>query len=84
MSFVARVGDTHSHGGTLLTGSNSVYADGNKVCRIGDTATCSEHGSVTIVTGSNKVFVDGIGIARIGDSLSCGATITTGSPAIDA
>ena len=79
MPRVARVTDTISHGGSLLTGSDTVRCDGLKVCRIGDSAACNEHGAVTIVQGSAAVKADGIGVARLGDSLSCGATITSGS-----
>jgi len=80
MSGVARIGDAISHGGQITSASSDVISDGLGVARIGDTAQCDEHGTVTIVGGSSTVQGDGIGIARIGDSCSCGAIITGGSP----
>lgn len=76
---VARAGDTISHGGSIISGSPKVFADGLPVARIGDPAVCNQHGAVTIITGSSKVLADGVGVARINDKLSCGATIVTGS-----
>lgn len=80
MGGVARVGDAISHGGQITSGSPDIFSDGVSVARIGDTANCDKHGTVTIVGSSAEVFADGSGIARIGDQCSCGAVITGGSP----
>ena len=77
---VARLGDAINHGGNITSASADVTVDGIGVARIGDTAYCHQHGTVTITGGSSNVIADNIGIARIGDSCSCGAIITGGSP----
>jgi len=79
MPKVARIGDTHSHGGTIITGSPDHFDQGKAVARIGDSAICVAHGTVTIVSGSGTTKVNGIPVARIGDSLSCGSAISSGS-----
>jgi uncharacterized Zn-binding protein involved in type VI secretion len=83
MGGVARVGDQHSHGGVITTGSPDVQVDGKPVARIGDQAQCPKHGTVVITGGSASVMTDNLRTARIGDSLSCGAVITGGSPTSD-
>lgn len=82
MSEVARVGDTHSHGGTIIEGSPKHFDQGKAVARVGDKATCPIHGEVTIVTqgASQKYFDQGKQLAKVGTSLSCGAVINSGSP----
>lgn len=77
---VARLGDAISHGGNITSASADVIVDGVGMARIGDTANCEQHGTVTIVGGSATANADNIGIARIGDLCSCGAVITGGSP----
>jgi uncharacterized Zn-binding protein involved in type VI secretion len=79
MPGVARIGDAISHGGQITSASADITSDGLGVARIGDTAQCDEHGTVTIVGGSSTVKGDNIGIARIGDQCSCGAIITGSS-----
>lgn len=76
---IARVGDTASHGGNLISGSPDANLDNKAVCRIGDIYACPTHGNNPIVTGSSVAFINGIGIARIGDTTQCGATITSAS-----
>jgi uncharacterized Zn-binding protein involved in type VI secretion len=80
MSNVARQGDMHSHGGTLITGSPDTYANGQRVCRQTDQAMCPQHGMVEIIQGSATVYANGLRVARLGDLLSCGAIIIQGSP----
>lgn len=75
----ARIGDSISHGGTIIEGSDNVFAEGLGVARVGDKVYCSKHKLQTIVSGSSSVFTNGRGTARVGDSISCGATITTRS-----
>jgi uncharacterized Zn-binding protein involved in type VI secretion len=83
MGGVARLGDSHTHGGYITSASGDVTVDGLGAARVGDTAYCHEHGTVTIVGGSTTVQTDSLGTARIGDQLSCGAIITGGSPTSD-
>ncbi|WP_240481868.1 PAAR domain-containing protein [Dechloromonas denitrificans] len=72
------VGDRTSHGGIVISGSESTDVDGKPVARIGDRATCPRkgHGSVTtIVTGDVTAIIDGRPLARHGDKTACGATL---------
>jgi uncharacterized Zn-binding protein involved in type VI secretion len=80
MPQVARVTDTISHGGTIVSGSPSCFCNGLAIARLGDAVMCDLHGAQTITSASGSVFANGIGIARVGDSVSCGAVISSGSP----
>lgn len=81
---VARINDTISHGstvtGNITSGALKTFVDNLAVARVGDSAFCDIHGSVTIVTGLDSELVEGAAIAREGDSISCGAVISSGSP----
>lgn len=79
MPALARVTDTHSHGGSITSGSSVVTDNGLAVARIGDSITCPIHGMQTIVSGSSTVTADGRYVAIVGSICSCGATVTTGS-----
>ena len=79
MPNTSRIGDIHSHGGTIITGASSVVDQNSPTARIGDLAVCPIHGIVTIVTGNNTVIDEGSPTASIGDLLSCGAVIVTGA-----
>jgi uncharacterized Zn-binding protein involved in type VI secretion len=80
MQPIARVGDSHSHGGTITSGAKKWSCNGAKIARVTDTALCPLHGTVTIKTGSPNWQCEGQPIARIGSLLSCDAVIETGSP----
>lgn len=79
---IARLGDTSSHGGTIITAASRTYANGKPVARKGDLHSCpiEGHGVTPINSGSDSVIVEGQSAARIGDSVACGATIVSGSP----
>jgi uncharacterized Zn-binding protein involved in type VI secretion len=83
---VARLGDTSSHGGHLITASADLTADGIAVARLGDLHTCpiTGHGTTAMVTASVTFFDDAKGIVRVGDLAGCGAAIATGSPTTSA
>jgi uncharacterized Zn-binding protein involved in type VI secretion len=78
---VARVGDSTSHGGTIVSGASQTMVDGKAIARQGDTHECGYwyHGSGEITGGSSTVMVEGKPVARVGDSTDCGAEITGGS-----
>jgi uncharacterized Zn-binding protein involved in type VI secretion len=80
MSNIARQGDMHSHGGTIIGGSPDTYVNGQRVARQTDMAMCPTHGMVQIIQGSGTVYCNGLRVARLGDLLSCGAIIIQGSP----
>ena len=77
----ARLGDTSSHGGTIITGSFTTMVNGRPAARMGDMHACPipYHGVTPIVTGSLKTTTDGRPNARIGDVTGCGAVIVGGS-----
>lgn len=75
---VARLGDTSSHGGSIVSASSTFDLMGVPVARVGDTFACPRHGKQTIVTGSPTHTDNGKPLAHVGSKVSCGATITTG------
>ena len=77
----ARLGDTSSHGGTVITGSVTTIVNGRPMARMGDMHVCPipGHGVTPIVSGSLDTATDGKPNARMGDMAGCGAVIVTGS-----
>jgi uncharacterized Zn-binding protein involved in type VI secretion len=77
----ARLGDTSSHGGTIISGSVTAFANGKPVARMGDMHVCPipGHGVTPIVGGSMNTATDGRPNARFGDIAGCGAVIVSGS-----
>jgi uncharacterized Zn-binding protein involved in type VI secretion len=72
------LGDKTSHGGVVITASQTSDCGGKGIARIGDKVTCPQrgHGSVTtIVTGDSTAIIDGQPAARHGDLTACGATL---------
>ena len=53
---VVRLGDGSTHGGIVITASDTVTAEGPGVARIGDLHDCPIHGVTPIVEGSGNVF----------------------------
>jgi len=70
----SRLGDTHSHGGNIISGSPNVLTLGLPQARLGDGVYCQIHsfeGDIqTITSGSLLVLTNGLPSARIGDSVS--------------
>lgn len=92
---VARVGDTvvgtcrahkspRSYTAILTTGSGTVTADGQAVCRVGDIGVTDCGHTVQIVSGSSVAKANGIPVARVGDVVIVveggDGTIVSGSP----
>ncbi len=77
---VARLGDTGSHGGEIITGADNTLVNGRPVARVGDIYDCREHGPNPIVTGASQISGELREVAHVGSKTACGATITTGSP----
>lgn len=83
MPAVVRIGDTSSHGGSMVSASAQYTADGKQVCVSGDSHSCPIPGhGVTPVTGTGKVTSGGKNTVKVGDSAGCGATITQGSSTV--
>lgn len=81
---VARLTDTSSHGGEIVTASATVTVNGLGVARLGDTLRCPLHGDQPLVEASATVSADGLGVVRVGDKAYCEAIIETGSPNVSA
>jgi uncharacterized Zn-binding protein involved in type VI secretion len=73
---VVVLGDTTTHGGKVITGSeNHSYMD-IPVARVGDMVECPKcKGVYPIIEGALGTFDHGKPIARHGDKVACGATL---------
>ncbi|MDX1669376.1 MAG: PAAR domain-containing protein, partial [Limnobacter sp.] len=71
------VGDTTSHGGTVITGSSLFTVQGIPVARLGDSVTCPKcrPGQFVIVEGQSDAKDEGKPLALEGHKTSCGATL---------
>jgi uncharacterized Zn-binding protein involved in type VI secretion len=76
---VARLGDTGTHGGQIVTSAQKTSCEGKLIARVGDTYDCPVHGPNPITTGSPNFVVEGQKVARTGSQTSCGATIIGGA-----
>jgi uncharacterized Zn-binding protein involved in type VI secretion len=73
---VILLGDTTTHGGKVITGSEKHHFMGIPVARVGDMVECPLcKGTYPIIEGAPKVFDHGKPIARHGDKVACGATL---------
>jgi len=77
----ARLGDTSSHGGTIVSAAARTLVDGIPAARMGDLHSCPIpfHSVTQIVQGADKTLIEGQPAARMGDAVGCGAVIVTGS-----
>lgn len=72
------LGDTTSHGGTVISASGSADCNGRGIARLGDKVSCPRkgHGRVTVIaSGDPSALIDGQPAARHGDLTACGATL---------
>lgn len=70
------VGDTTTHGGTVLTGSEILEVRTKPVAAVGDKVNCPQHGETVITQGFDKVVLEsGATLAYEGCLTSCGATL---------
>ena len=79
----ARITDTGSHGGMIVSGAGSVIDENQPTSRIGDMYACPIHGMNPIVSGANHIIVENSPSSRIGDVTACGAVIVSGAAAMD-
>jgi len=77
VSQAVRLGDSSSHGGTVITASSRVRVGGVLVARAGDLHSCPVpgHGITAITTGAARCKVEGSPVARDGDVVGCGAVL---------
>ncbi len=76
-----KVGDMHSHGGPVKSGSPESLLDGKPIARLGDLVDCPLHGVNEIIEASSGMDVDGQPAALHGDRTRCGATLIGGDSA---
>ncbi|WP_411834687.1 PAAR domain-containing protein [Pseudoxanthomonas mexicana] len=69
------IGDSISHGGSVVGGSPATDIEGRQVARLGDPVACRKCGPTRIASGDPGVIVDGMPVARHGDRTACGATL---------
>lgn len=80
MTLIVRLGDTSTHGGTIVTSASKTYAEGPRVARLGDILMCPIHGPNAIVSGSPNTITENRPTARhMVDSTSCGALVISGA-----
>ena len=81
MPRVVRLGDTSSHGGTVISSALKWHCEGALIARKGDFHSCPipGHGVTAIVSGSGKYQCEGEPIAREGDICGCGAALISGA-----
>ena len=72
---VARLGDSSSHGGTIISHGSKFRCDGIYVARLGDLHSCPlpHHGITSITTASPRVKSEGQYVAAITSVTGCGA-----------
>jgi uncharacterized Zn-binding protein involved in type VI secretion len=73
---LVRIGDSTSHGGTVMTGSPNMIVDGKPVARLGDKVSCPIHGDTVVNSGSPTYITDGKPTARDGDTTARDAKLS--------
>jgi uncharacterized Zn-binding protein involved in type VI secretion len=73
---VILLGDTTTHGGQVITASDSMTVNDIPVALVGHLVTCPRcEGVFPIVQGSPSASVDDAAVARHGDVTACGAQL---------
>lgn len=84
MPSVCRLGDPSSHGGTIITASLDVHANGIPVARAGDLHACPIRGHGITPLSSSALTQNVPPVVRIGDTAGCGAAMVGGSVQVSA
>jgi len=79
MPLIARLGDTGTHGGSIISSASKWKCEGALIARRGDIYACPIHGPNPIVEGSGLWQCEGAPVARHGDATACGATLISGA-----
>lgn len=74
---IVRLGDLTSHGGKVISASNTHSISGIGIARIGDMIVCpiSGHGMNPIIEGSPTYLIGGRMVALHGHHSACGCTL---------
>ena len=75
MSSIACVGDSTTHGGFIITGSDTMDVFGRQVARVGDLVSCPTHGANPIIEGSDMIMDNGRRVAMYAHSAACGCKL---------
>jgi uncharacterized Zn-binding protein involved in type VI secretion len=83
---VVRLGDVSDHGGTIISASTNVFANGIGVARNGDMHSCPIPGhGITPMSSDSTVKVNGQSVVRVNiDQAGCGAVFNAASPSVNA
>ena len=68
-------GDSTSHGGKVLSGSDRIKVKGRRVAKIAVLVSCPIHGDNEIVEGSDRMKDAGTPLSRDGDATQCGSVL---------
>lgn len=79
MPLIVRLGDTGSHGGSVISSASKWRCEGKLIARKGDIYSCPIHGPNPIAEGSSKFICEGAPVARHGDATVCGASLISGA-----
>jgi uncharacterized Zn-binding protein involved in type VI secretion len=75
MSSFVLEGDSTSHGGTVISGSDRIKVRGRRAARKGDLVSCPLHGDNEIVEGSDRMKDGDIPLALDGHRARCGCVL---------
>ncbi|KEY56980.1 PAAR domain-containing protein [Serratia sp. DD3] len=79
MRGVIRLGDPHSHGGTVATASGPLF-DGKNVMLVGDQVSCPQHGQVAVTEGHPTWIMSGKAVIIDGCQAQCGCVLRSTLP----
>ena len=81
---IIRLGDSTTHGGTVITATSTMTIDGKAVVLVGDLVSCPlpGHGVNPIIEGSPAWTSDGKQVAVDGCRTACGCTLITSLPEV--
>lgn len=74
-------GDSTTHGGKVISGSDRIKIRGRRAARKGDLVSCPLHGNNEIIEGSDRMKDKGIPMALDGHRAQCGCVLIASSGA---
>jgi uncharacterized Zn-binding protein involved in type VI secretion len=81
MSSFVLEGDSTSHGGKVISGSDRIRIHGRRAARKGDLVSCPLHGDNEIIEGSDRMKDGDVPLALDGHRAKCGCTLIASSGA---
>ena len=80
MPGIIRVGDSHTGGGKVESGSPRQNFMGRAIARLYDHVSCPKHGDNRIATATSGAFDDGVAVAQHNDVCECGCRLISSLP----